>query len=197
MITTAALNCSRYCLLLSESVVVVRRNVGNSTTKRTNIHKCYTGDLICTNWAAGETHAVPTLYVHRFSRYTISVFHNSVKAVPITTLWTQHLRTVQYKSSQQSAVQTDTTHWTSVCPLCDYSEVQAKYRLNIALHFNHQPTTFFTIRYSFGLLPYKTPSHKQKIETVHTYSQMHIFQYSFTRYPPLDYWHLQTLPCNN
>jgi hypothetical protein len=37
--TTAALKCSRYCLLLSETVVVMHCNVGNCTTKRTNITK--------------------------------------------------------------------------------------------------------------------------------------------------------------
>jgi len=33
-------------LLLSETFVVMHWNVGNSMTKRTNIHKCYTADLI-------------------------------------------------------------------------------------------------------------------------------------------------------
>jgi len=42
-------------------------NVGNSTTKCTNISKCYTADLvyemICINWTFGETkcHGVPAL----------------------------------------------------------------------------------------------------------------------------------------
>jgi len=123
--------------LLSETVVVMHWNVGNCTAKRANINKFYKADLtfviICKNSASGRTNcpAVPGLYVHLFSRYIISVFHNLVKVVQRATLWTGHLRTVQHKTSQHSLIQNDTTHWTSVCSVLwlqpGTGKVQAKY----------------------------------------------------------------------
>jgi len=105
-------------LLLSETVVVMHWNVGNCTTKRANINIARQIKFCHVLYQLGiwkNCHAVPALYVHRFSRYTISVLHNLVKVIPSATVWTRHLRTVQYKSSQQSAIQPDTTHWTWVC----------------------------------------------------------------------------------
>jgi hypothetical protein len=47
------------CYALECWQFVMHWNVGNCTTKRTNINKCYTADLICviicTSWAPGET----------------------------------------------------------------------------------------------------------------------------------------------
>jgi hypothetical protein len=66
-------------------------------------------------------HGFPALYVHLFPRYIISVFHNSVKAVLLATLWTQHLPTVQYKyvSSQQFRATQRTEN--QCVAFCDYS----------------------------------------------------------------------------
>jgi len=96
-----------------------------------------------TNWASGETdcHGVPALQTHNFSRYIISVLHNLVKVVPRAKRWTGLLQTIQHKSSQQFRLTPHTV------PFCDYSQVQSKYRLNIALHFNPQPTPFIVTKY--------------------------------------------------
>jgi hypothetical protein len=52
--------------------VVMHWNVGNCTTKRTNINKYCVEDLIfatfCTQWAAGENVMEMQHYVHNFSR---------------------------------------------------------------------------------------------------------------------------------
>ena len=127
-------------------------SVGNCTAKRTDINKCYTAELsfviICTNWASGETNcpAVPALYLHCFCRYKISVF----------TIWSKssHERSFELGisrhfntkavSSKQFRLTPRTEH--QCVPFCDYSQVQAKYRLNIALHFNPQPTPFIVTK---------------------------------------------------
>jgi len=48
-------------------------------------------------------------------------------------------------SSQQYRLTPRTEH--QCVPFCDYSEVQTKYRLNIALHFIPQPTPFVLTKY--------------------------------------------------
>jgi hypothetical protein len=115
--------------------------------------------MVCTNWASGEANclAVPALYVHYISMYINTGFHNSVKTVPRATLWTQHLRTVQYKSSQQFRLTPRTVH--QCVPFCDYSQIQAKYRLNIALHFNLQPTTYIVTKCTHNPASYPLRSH--------------------------------------
>ena len=86
-------------------------------------------------------HGVPAIHVHCFSRCRISLFRNSVKIVPRATLWNQHLRTVQHKSSQQFRLTPRTEQ--QCVPFCAYSQVQAQYRLNIAPQFNPQPHTLY------------------------------------------------------
>ena len=148
-------------------------NVGNIHEK-TNKHKqmLYLRFNLYKLVVWRNCHAVPALYVPYISMYIISGFHNSLKAVQLATLWTHHLRTVQYKSSQQFRLTPHTEHR---CVLfCDYSEVQAKYRLNISLHFNPQPTPFFTIKYSFGFLPCKsTKPWTKNINNLHMESNVH------------------------
>ena len=107
-------------------------------------------DCFFTKWASGETncHAVPALYVRCFSRYIISMFF---------IIWSQLSLERQFElsisrrfntkavSSQQFSLTPRTEH--QCVPFCDYSEVQAKYRLNIALRFNPQPTPFIVTKH--------------------------------------------------
>jgi len=89
-----------YCLLLSETFAVMHWNIGNCTIKRTIIYKFYTAELMLLYFVTiGQLEKIS-----RSSRHIISVFHNLAKAVPLATVWTQHLRTVRHKSSQLSAI---------------------------------------------------------------------------------------------
>ena len=126
----------------------------NCTPKHININKCYNAQLIFTILLklgiCRNCHGAPALYVHCFSRYLISMFHNLLKVVPRATLWTKHLRTDQYRSSQQFSIQqfslTPRTEHQCV-PFCDHRKVHTKYMLNISLHFNPQPTPFIVTKY--------------------------------------------------
>ena len=145
VITTAALKCSgTVCCYQKELLLCTGMwAIARQTHKHKQmLHWRFDFAMFCTNWASGRTNcpAVPALYMHCFSRYIISVLHNFVKVIPQATLWTQHLQTVQYKSSQQFRLTPRTEY--QCLPFCDYSEVQEKYRLSIALHFNPQPTPF-------------------------------------------------------
>jgi len=118
--------------------------------------------IFCTNWASGETnsHGVPAIYMHCFSKYIISGFHNLVKVVSWATPWNHRLRTVQTKavSSQQFRLTPRTEH--QCVPFCDYSVVRAKYRLNILLHFIPQLTPFILTKFR-----YKIHLHNLSIDT--------------------------------
>jgi hypothetical protein len=98
-----------YMYVICENLSTMVWNVGNSTPKQTNIKKCFTAQLIfyyfIEIWHLEKlARGVSALYVHCFSMYINSLFHNLVKVVPKATLWSQDLRTDQYKSSQQSTV---------------------------------------------------------------------------------------------
>ena len=155
MITTAALKCSRYCLLLSETFVVnvleCSKLHGKKNRHKQMLHGRFNFGKFCTKWASGETdcHTVPAPYMQRFSRYLISLFRNLLKVVPRATLWTQHLRTVQYKNSQQFRLTPHTEH--QCVPFCDYRKVHTQYMLNISLHFNPQPTPFTVTKYRHSI----------------------------------------------
>ena len=127
-------------------------SVGNCTAKRANINKFYKADLIfiiyCANSASGETKSptVPELYVHFFSRYIPSLFLTWLKSSRERHFElgiSRHFNT-KAVSSQQFRPTPRTEH--QCVPFCDYSQVQAKYRLNIALHFNPQPTPFIVTK---------------------------------------------------
>jgi hypothetical protein len=96
--------------------------------------------MFFSNWKSGETnsHAVPALYVHYFSRYIITVF--------IIRSESAHEQSFDLNISGQFNTKAVSSQQCSLTPrtvpFCDYSEVQAKYRLNIALHFNPQPAPF-------------------------------------------------------
>jgi hypothetical protein len=153
VITRATPKYSRYSLLLPETFVV---NVPECWQFHDITHR-YKQMLHCRfNFIMfvivgiyRNCRAVPALYVHCFARYIISVLHNLVKFVQLAMLWMQHLWTVQYKSSQQFILTPSTGH--QCVPFCDYSEVQAKCRLNTALHFNPQPTHIIATKYRYTI----------------------------------------------
>jgi len=121
---------------------------GKTNKHKQILHSRINFVMFCTNCASGETVVeFQQFSCIAFSKYIPSLFHNLIKALLRETLWTGHLWTVQYKAvnSQQFILTPHTEH--QCVPFCDYSQVQAKYRLNIALHFNPQPTSFIVTKY--------------------------------------------------
>jgi len=116
-------------------------NVGNCTTKRTNISKYYSADLI----------SLMSCKICATTQTAIQFQHSMYFSLPGTKsqcsiIWSKKSRELRFNlnisgqfntksvSSQQFSLTPRTEHQ---CVLfCDYSEVQAKCRLNIALHFN-------------------------------------------------------------
>ena len=157
MITTAALKCSKYCLLLSETFVVNVLEWWKLHAKRTDINKCYTEDLsfviFCTNWVSGETdcHAVPALHVHSFSRYLISNFRNLVKIFQRARFVLSISLQFNIKAFSSQLCRLTPRTENQCAPFCDYGKVHTKYMLNISLHFNPQPTPFTVTKYRHSI----------------------------------------------
>jgi hypothetical protein len=130
------LECSRYCFLLSETVDVMYWNVGNSTTKRTKIGEYYTADtilvMLCTNCTSWENvlqfrHsgciACPSTYRQCFIIWSKSPPERRFELRISGEFNTKAVRSQRFRPTLRTV------------PFCDYSQVQAKYSLNIALHF--------------------------------------------------------------
>jgi hypothetical protein len=114
--------------------------------------KCYTVGLhfvmFCTNWTSGETlmqFQHPTCKVFRIiltQCYIIWLKSSCERRCELSI--SRHFNTKPV-SSQEFRLTPRTEH--QCVPFCDYSEVQAKYRLNISLCFNPQPTPFIVTKY--------------------------------------------------
>ena len=127
-------------------------NVSNSTTKPTNINKSYTADLILcfvqighleklTAWSSRKL-SVLLFQVNNSNFFIIRSKSSRERRFELSI--SGHFNT-KAVSTQQFRL-TPPTEYQCV-PFCDHSEVQAKYRLNIALHLNPQPTAFIVTKY--------------------------------------------------